>query len=90
MTCRASVLQDGDTFTSTLHPHIHPAEPTAAVKARITAKVKEAAADKRHIFNPASTLVEQALAEEDLAARFPAPGNIARAGNRVRRNNHSD
>ena len=89
-TCHASVLQDGNTFTHSLHPHIHPADPTAAVKAWVTAKVKQTAADKHNIFTPASTLVEQALVEEDPAACFPAPGNITRAANRVQRNNHPD
>ena len=141
LTCRSSVLQDSDTFTHGLHPHIHPADPTAAMKARVTAKVKGAAADKGHVVTPVHgqfkiqsawliwavvashlvgcsgdvawcwkacsrvlfrqglfnkrwalsfELVEQALAEEDPAARFPAPGHIARAANQVRRNNRPD
>ena len=47
-------------------------------------------AKTRNIFTPGLNAVEQALAEKVLAERVPAPGNIGRATNRVRRNNHPD
>ena len=90
LTCRATVLQDGDTFTRGLHPHVHPADPTTAVKARVTAKVKTAAVQKKNVFTPASDLVEEAIADEDTAAPLPAPGNIARAANRLRHKHRPD
>ena len=90
MTCRATLLQDGDTFIRGLHPHVNPADPTTAAKARTTAKVKTAAAEKKNIFIPASALVQEAIADEDKTARLPAPSNIARAANRLRREHHPD
>ena len=60
------------------------------MKARVTAKVKTAAAQKNNVFTPASALVEEAIADEDTAAPLPAPGNIARAANRLRRKHRPD
>ena len=83
LTCPAKVLQDGECFSRGLNSHVHPGDPCAAAKARVTSKVKAAAVDSQNLFTPASTLVDNAMAQED-PETLPAPGNVARAANRLR------
>ena len=52
LTCLASVLQGGNTFTHGLHPHIHPVDPTVAVRAKVTARVKEASGQNPKHLHP--------------------------------------
>lgn len=58
LTSLAIVTLDGSTFIHGAHPHVHQAQPGAAVKAKVTTNVKTMARDKDNLFKSATILVD--------------------------------
>ncbi|KAK8375337.1 hypothetical protein O3P69_008302 [Scylla paramamosain] len=85
-TCKATVLQKGNTFTPGLHDHAHQAEPGKQKNYEILADVKRKASED--VFRSASAIVEEVMTSQlqstDPEPSRPAPGLLVRRANRLR------
>lgn len=85
-TCKATVLQKGNTFTPGLHDHAHQAEPGKQKNYEIVADVKRKASED--VFRSASAIVEEVMTSQlqptDPEPSRPAPGLLVRRANRLR------
>ncbi|KAG0718907.1 WD repeat and HMG-box DNA-binding protein 1 [Chionoecetes opilio] len=85
LTCQATVSQNGSVFTRGSRPHVHKAQPGAAVKAEVTATAKSLVREKDHVFKFAATLVDRAMMQtEGSDTTSLNPVYIARNVNRLR------
>lgn len=86
VTCKATVLQDGETFTAGLHNHCHQSQPGRQKAIKIAAYVKNKAKDD--VFRSAASIVDEAMLSVikpgDPEASVPAPGLLVRRANRAR------
>lgn len=85
LSCPAVISQHGSVFTPGSRIHVHPAQPDAAVKAKVTTKVKVMAKEKSNVFKSAACIVDDAIAQvEGSNSACPNPAYLARTANRVR------
>ena len=78
--CKATVIQDGETFTAGLHNHCHPAQPGKQKAIKIVADIKNKA--REDVLRSAAAIVEDAILKEikpeDPEASVPKPGLLIR------------